>query len=270
MDPRKGERAAAWSGIIARIGGGTATGTAAGVGTTAGVGTAAKAVGVSALVKASAMVTVGAVAAVAIGLSGPTGGPRRGPEGAAGPRPTTTVVQPTSSPLATKPSDPPASTPLLSLESTPDAPQPASSLAPAPRRPTPTPGSTPTLALRDTSLSQPTVGPAATPPLPLLGMTAGAATPQSAPPESAVRAEGALLLRARAALRDGQCAGALGTLEEATARFPRGALPQERAALSVEALACSGLEDEAARRAAAFLRDFPASPYADGIRRFIR
>lgn len=98
------------------------------------------------------------------------------------------------------------------------------------------------------------------------------ATPKlSAPVEdSCLRAESALVLRAREALRAGDCDGALERLNAAGARFPAGTLAQERETLSIEALGCAGDEAEAASRAAAFLRDYPASPHAGVIRLFVR
>jgi len=63
---------------------------------------------------------------------------------------------------------------------------------------------------------------------------------------------------------------ALAQLDRATERFPSGALAQEREALAIEAAACAGREDEAARRASTFLRDYPSSPHADAVRRLGR
>jgi outer membrane protein assembly factor BamD (BamD/ComL family) len=73
------------------------------------------------------------------------------------------------------------------------------------------------------------------------------------------------LLRARERLRGGDVPGALALLDEARARFPEGALVQEREALTIEALARR--DDAAARtRADAFLRDHPESLHAERIR----
>jgi hypothetical protein len=76
------------------------------------------------------------------------------------------------------------------------------------------------------------------------------------------------VLRARNVLRAHDCPGALAALDEARTRFPTGTLAQEREALTVEALACSGRGAEAGRRAVEFLRTFPASPYEEAVRRF--
>jgi hypothetical protein len=54
---------------------------------------------------------------------------------------------------------------------------------------------------------------------------------------------------------------------EARSRFPRGALGQEREALTIEALARSGQSAAARRRAEAFLRQHPNSPYLADVRR---
>lgn len=78
------------------------------------------------------------------------------------------------------------------------------------------------------------------------------------------------MLRARDALRSGDCKGALAPLREARRRFPGGILAQERDALWVEALARSGRSAEASDRARAFLREYPISPYADLVRREVR
>jgi outer membrane protein assembly factor BamD (BamD/ComL family) len=85
-----------------------------------------------------------------------------------------------------------------------------------------------------------------------------------------LREEAQLLLGARGALRSGDCKGALEKLEETRTRFPNGALSQEREALAIEALACAGRDVEAADRAAAFLREYPASPHADAVGRHAR
>lgn len=87
---------------------------------------------------------------------------------------------------------------------------------------------------------------------------------------SSLHEESLLLLRARRAWQSGDCEGALARLDEARARFPNGGLVQEREALSIEALACAGRAEEASTRAAAFLRDYPTSPHADGLRRYSR
>jgi hypothetical protein len=83
--------------------------------------------------------------------------------------------------------------------------------------------------------------------------------PSAAPPT--VQEEARLVGRAREALRGGDPALALQRLEEIRLRFPGGVVRQEREALTIEALVRLGRHDDAARRAAAFVREFPASPY---------
>jgi hypothetical protein len=85
-----------------------------------------------------------------------------------------------------------------------------------------------------------------------------------------LRSETAQVLRARAALRAGDCKGALSRLDEARALFPEGVLLQEREALGIQALGCAGREAEAADRGGAFLREHPSSPLAGVVRRFVR
>lgn len=86
---------------------------------------------------------------------------------------------------------------------------------------------------------------------------------------SALREESLVLLEARAALRAGNPGSALELLNRARARFPRGALVQEREALTIEALSRSGQPQVAAQRAEAFLRQFPRSPHAADVRRYL-
>lgn len=90
---------------------------------------------------------------------------------------------------------------------------------------------------------------------------ARAATP------SQLREESLAVLDARSALRSGNAARSLQLLGQASARFPRGALGQEREALTIQALAQAGQLAAAKRRAAAFLRAHPQSPYAVDVER---
>jgi hypothetical protein len=94
--------------------------------------------------------------------------------------------------------------------------------------------------------------------------------PTSTTAASPLREEAELLLGARGVLRSGDCTGALEKLEGTRARFPDGALSQEREALAIEALVCAGRDVEAADRAAAFLREYPASPHANAVGRLAR
>jgi hypothetical protein len=75
------------------------------------------------------------------------------------------------------------------------------------------------------------------------------------------------VLRARRALRAGDCAGSLDALDEATRRFGAGALTEEREALTIESLQCAGRHAEAADRATAFLSAYPTSLHAAAMRR---
>jgi len=83
---------------------------------------------------------------------------------------------------------------------------------------------------------------------------------------SQLREESVAVLEARAALRSGDAGRSLTLLEQARVRFPRGALGQEREALTIQALAQSGERAVARRRAAAFLRAHPQSPYLADVR----
>jgi hypothetical protein len=85
--------------------------------------------------------------------------------------------------------------------------------------------------------------------------------------ESQLREESLAVLEARSALRSGDAARCLVLLEHARQRFPRGGLGQEREALTIEALAKTGQSAVARRRAEAFLRAHPKSPYVADVRR---
>jgi len=80
--------------------------------------------------------------------------------------------------------------------------------------------------------------------------------------ETTLRDESLAVLEARRTLRSGDAAQALRLLDQARQRFPKGALGQEREALTIEALAKSGNAASAKRRAQAFLHAYPKSPYA--------
>lgn len=86
---------------------------------------------------------------------------------------------------------------------------------------------------------------------------------------SALREESQLLLEARAALRAGSPTSALDFLHRSRMRFPRGILLQEREALTIEALAASGQNQLAAQRAQQFLSQFPRSPHAAEVRKYL-
>lgn len=87
--------------------------------------------------------------------------------------------------------------------------------------------------------------------------------------ESSLREESAALASARALLRSGDPLGALAALDAAARRFPGGSLAQERAALTIEALAASGRNAQAAEHARAFLNAYPGSAHAARVRQFL-
>jgi TolA-binding protein len=95
--------------------------------------------------------------------------------------------------------------------------------------------------------------------------SSSAAAPTSAggqgdrPRGAALRAERLLLETASAALVRGDNASAIGTLKRHAALYPKGELAQEREALLVQALAASGDEAGAQRRAKDFKKRFPDS-----------
>lgn len=91
---------------------------------------------------------------------------------------------------------------------------------------------------------------------------------KAGPTETQLREESLAVLDARAALRGGQAGRALELLDQMRSRFPRGALGQEREALTIEALAKSGQSAAAGRRADAFVRNHPHSPYVADVKRF--
>ncbi len=97
--------------------------------------------------------------------------------------------------------------------------------------------------------------------------------PSRAPPlltaKDHLREESALLERARALLRGGHPLAAQSTLLRLQAKFPKGALTQEREVLLIEALAARGHSDAAARDARGFVASHPESPHVAQLRRFI-
>jgi hypothetical protein len=97
---------------------------------------------------------------------------------------------------------------------------------------------------------------------------APAALPAPSSAASQLGEESQAVLRIRQALRSGDPGLALGLLEQARGKFPRGALGQEREALMIEALAQSGARAAAEKRALAFLRAYPKSPYAADVQRY--
>jgi hypothetical protein len=82
---------------------------------------------------------------------------------------------------------------------------------------------------------------------------------ERAPIESDVKAERALLDRARAAFARGEAMGALALLDAHTHGFPAGRLTEEREALAVKALVAAERFEDARLRGARFRARFPAS-----------
>jgi hypothetical protein len=78
--------------------------------------------------------------------------------------------------------------------------------------------------------------------------------------------EVALLRDARAALAAGAAARALRVLDAHAAKYPHGALLQERLSTRILALCAMGRIAEARSAAAAFERAFPSSPHRERIR----
>jgi len=111
----------------------------------------------------------------------------------------------------------------------------------------------------------PSSSPVDVPPEPPVVAPAGDGKPRLAT-GSRLREESGALLEARAALRAGDAVRSLALLEQARLRYPRGALGQEREALTIQALAQSGERAAAARRARVFLQAHPQSPYAADVR----
>lgn len=105
------------------------------------------------------------------------------------------------------------------------------------------------------------------------------AAPASAPPSSSevspelspsdLREEAAVLAAARADLARGDAKSASRRLDEASARFPRGMLLEEREALYVRAAEQSGDHERASRLARSFLERHPKSPLRPSVERVL-
>jgi hypothetical protein len=85
-------------------------------------------------------------------------------------------------------------------------------------------------------------------------------------PPDTVAEEAVLLRSANAALARGDATAALARLSEHEARFPRGALVEERHAARVFALCASGRADEARALASTFAAANPRSPLLPRVR----
>jgi len=86
---------------------------------------------------------------------------------------------------------------------------------------------------------------------------------------SQLRDESLAVMAARQALRSNDAGKALRLLEQAQQRFKKGALTEEREALTIEALAKSGQSARASVLAKAFLAHYPRSPHAADVQRFV-
>ncbi|WP_438007921.1 tetratricopeptide repeat protein [Sorangium sp. So ce321] len=93
--------------------------------------------------------------------------------------------------------------------------------------------------------------------------------PSGPRPTDLLRAESALLMEARAALRSGDAAAAAAILERLRAQFPKGVLRQEREVLAIDVLAARGNAQEAKRRAQAFIKQHPESPHSAKLKRLL-
>jgi len=83
--------------------------------------------------------------------------------------------------------------------------------------------------------------------------------------DTSLAAERRLLDAARAALVGGDTALGMDKLARHTRQFPRGALAEEREALSVDALVAAGRYEEARRRADTFRVRYPGSLFAPSV-----
>jgi hypothetical protein len=85
-------------------------------------------------------------------------------------------------------------------------------------------------------------------------------------PSGTVAEEARILRLAEDALRSGEASRALGLLDEHARTFPDGILVEERLAERVAALCMLGRVAEAREEGRRFLRAFPGSPLAEGVR----
>ena len=151
------------------------------------------------------------------------------------------------------------------------------------RRPS---GGAPPLSAR-IARAEPAIAPAPEPPI---GTPASEIAARPAPPHPArrrrpttpanmgganidletLRAEAAVLERARRELAAGDAPAALTTLADAERQFPLGALVEEREALAIRSLAAAGQHAAARDRAAAFTREHPTSIQAATIAAALR
>jgi hypothetical protein len=85
---------------------------------------------------------------------------------------------------------------------------------------------------------------------------------------SLLREESASLEQARRAIQGGDARRGLVLVEQAKTRFAKSLLSQEWEVLAIEALWRAGQRPNAAARAKAFLRAYPASMHAERLRSF--
>ena len=100
--------------------------------------------------------------------------------------------------------------------------------------------------------------------------TTGQLAAAESPRLNELKAEAMAVAQAKNLISSGQFQAALPLLSQISQRFPNGALAPEREALTIEALAGSGSLPLAQQRAAVFLAQYPQSPLADKIRKFVR
>lgn len=119
----------------------------------------------------------------------------------------------------------------------------------------------------------PVANDAAVAPSPLAGdsapKNAANAIPTTPASLSQLREESRALAAVRAALVSGELGAARRNLDSVRARFPQGVLVQERRELSIEIRGRSGDVAVAKAEAEAFLRDYPSSPHATAVRRWL-
>ena len=99
--------------------------------------------------------------------------------------------------------------------------------------------------------------------------TSSASPASSTPSAGSLGDEVALLEAARRALVGGDATDALATLDTYATKFPRGALSTEALVLRIQSLLARGDRNAAKSLAEGFLRAYPASPYAERVRRLI-
>jgi hypothetical protein len=133
-------------------------------------------------------------------------------------------------------------------------------------------------------VTQPIVSPSHAPETPLpppaaepeaMGVGSREAPPEHASrtgaiPASALRAEAAMLGVARGRLSAGDYRATLDDVAKLAARFPHGALVQEREVVAIGALAGMGDREALSVRAAAFLERYPEGPYAAHVRHLVQ